>query len=111
MLPIGTLPTPTTSTATCCCCWGRQVADNDDDGEATSGQKLAGLLELMGANNVLVVVSRWFGGVHLGPARFKYLANTARELLDACGHGGERKSAGGGGPRTQKAPGDMKKKR
>ena len=37
----------------------------------------------MGANNVLVVVSRWFGGVHLGPARFKYIANTARELLEA----------------------------
>jgi len=87
-----------------------QVADNDDDGEATAGQKLAGLLDLMGAQNVLVVVSRWFGGVHLGPARFKYLANTARELLDACGHGAERKTAGGtGGPRTQKS-GDRKKR-
>ena len=51
----------------------------------------------MGANNVLVVVSRWFGGVHLGPARFKYIANTARELLDACGHGAERRVQGGGG--------------
>jgi len=42
-------------------------------------------------------VSRWFGGVHLGPARFKYIANTARELLDACGHGAERRVGGGGG--------------
>ena len=81
---MGTLPTPTTSTATCCCCWGRQVADNDDDGEATSGQKLAGLLELMGANNVLVVVSRWFGGVHLGPARFKHIASDLTGRFRSC---------------------------
>ena len=64
---------------------GVQVADNDDDGESTSGQKLSFLLDSMGVNNVLVVVSRWFGGVHLGPARFKYIANTGRELLEACG--------------------------
>ena len=35
--------------------------------------------------------------MHLGPARFKYIANTARELLDACGHGAERRVGGGGG--------------
>ena len=68
----------------------------------------------MGANNVLVVVTRWFGGVHLGPSRFKYIANTARELLDACGHGAERRAGGGGGgSRTQIANkvADKKKKR
>ena len=37
---------------------GVQVADNDDDGESSSGSKLASLLELTHANNVLVVVSR-----------------------------------------------------
>ncbi|KAL3916744.1 MAG: hypothetical protein SGPRY_006690, partial [Prymnesium sp.] len=57
---------------------GAQVADNDDDGEASSGQKLASLLDLMGVNGVMVVVSRWFGGTLLGPARFKHIANTAR---------------------------------
>ena len=72
---------------------GVQVADNDDDGESSAGQKLAALLELMGASDVIVVVSRWFGGTHLGPARFKYLANQARELLEACGHGLQRKGA------------------
>lgn len=46
-----------------------QVADNDDDGESGAGAKLAALLELMGANNVMIVVSRWYGGVHLGPDR------------------------------------------
>ena len=34
------------------------MSDNDDDGESTAGQKLAGLLELMGANNVLDISNR-----------------------------------------------------
>ena len=35
--------------------------------------------------NACVVVSRWFGGVHLGPSRFAIINNTARELLVAQG--------------------------
>ena len=72
---------------------GVHVSDNDDDGESSSGAKLAALLELTSVSNVLVVVSRWFGGVHLGPARFKYIASTARNLLEETG----RCSSGGGG--------------
>ena len=86
---------------------GVQVADNDDDGESSSGQKLAGLLELMGANDVIVVVSRWYGGVHLGPARFKYIASAAQRQLSECGIGAERGRGAGGvattsGPRSNK---------
>lgn len=62
-----------------------QVSDNDDDGEKGSGGKLAALLEMADARNVIVVVSRWFGGVHLGPARFKHFANTARDALEEAG--------------------------
>lgn len=72
---------------------GAQVADNDDDGESTAGQKLAALLDLMSVNNVIVVVSRWFGGTLLGPARFKHIANTARSLLEDLGLGRERSGA------------------
>ena len=36
--------------------------------------------------DVVVVVSRWFGGVLLGPQRFSIINNTARLLLEACGH-------------------------
>jgi len=57
------------------------VHDNDDDGEKGSGAKLASLLELSGAENVLVVVSRWYGGQLLGPARFKWIAGVARTGL------------------------------
>ena len=64
---------------------GVHVFDNDDDGESASGAKLASTIENTGASNVLVVVSRWFGGVHLGPARFKYIASVAGALLDEQG--------------------------
>ena len=41
---------------------GVLVSDNDDDGESSSGAKLASLLELTNSTDVIVVVSRWFGG-------------------------------------------------
>lgn len=64
---------------------GMIVSDNDDDGEKGSGKKLASLLEMCNANNVLVVVSRWFGGIHLGSARFKWIASVARDGLEQGG--------------------------
>jgi putative IMPACT (imprinted ancient) family translation regulator len=36
--------------------------------------------------NVVVVVSRWFGGIELGPARFTHINNAARELLVEQGY-------------------------
>jgi putative IMPACT (imprinted ancient) family translation regulator len=48
-----------------------QINECDDDGETAAGSRLLHLLDLMGANNVLVVVTRWYGGIHLGPDRFK----------------------------------------
>ena len=65
---------------------GATLADNDDDGEAGAGAKLAQLLVNMQASGVLVVVARWYGGVPLGPARFGIIANCARKvLLEALG--------------------------
>ena len=66
------------------------VSDNDDDGEKGSGAKLAALLEMSDAMDCIVVVSRWYGGVHLGPARFKHIASTARDALVECGFIGGR---------------------
>lgn len=59
--------------------------DYDDDGECAAGGRLAEMVRLMGASNVIVVVSRWFGGVLLGPSRFKFICNTARNLLEEHG--------------------------
>ncbi|GAA5902873.1 hypothetical protein JCM8208_006499 [Rhodotorula glutinis] len=50
---------------------GTRHADNDDDGESAAGSRLAHLLTLLDVSNVMVVVTRWYGGVHLGPDRFK----------------------------------------
>ncbi|GAA99044.1 uncharacterized protein L969DRAFT_144368 [Mixia osmundae IAM 14324] len=55
--------------------------DCDDDGETAAGGRLAHLLELCHATDVVVVVSRWFGGVHLGPDRFKHINAAARAAL------------------------------
>lgn len=62
---------------------GGLAADNDDDGEAGAGAKLAHLLHVLSASGVLVVVTRFYGGVQLGPQRFAIIANVARELLIA----------------------------
>jgi hypothetical protein len=64
------------------------VHDNDDDGERAAGGRLAHLLEMTDARDVCVVVSRWYGGIHLGPDRFKRINESARQLLQA--HGYER---------------------
>lgn len=34
---------------------------------------------------MLVVVSRWFGGIHLGPNRFQHINNAARQVLEQAG--------------------------
>lgn len=46
------------------------MQDNDDDGEAAAGGRIAHLMQVMEVVNVLVVVSRWYGGVKLGPDRW-----------------------------------------
>ncbi|KAK3679901.1 hypothetical protein LTR78_000278 [Recurvomyces mirabilis] len=55
--------------------------DCDDDGETAAGSRLLHLLELMNAWNVMVVVTRWYGGVQLGPDRFRIINQTAREAV------------------------------
>lgn len=61
------------------------LQDCDDDGESAAGSRLLHLLEIMGVRSVLVVVSRWYGGVKLGPRRFTIINNAARLLLEECG--------------------------
>ena len=55
--------------------------DCDDDGETAAGGRLLHLLQILDVKNVVVVVSRWFGGILLGPNRFKHIKNVARNLL------------------------------
>lgn len=59
--------------------------DNDDDRETAAGGRLAHLLQILEVNNVLVVVTRYFGGIHLGPDRFKHINQAARNALELGG--------------------------
>lgn len=69
--------------------------DCDDDGETSAGSRLLHLLLAMDVWDVLVVVTRWYGGVQLGPDRFKMISQVAREAVVEGGwlRGGGRKSA------------------
>lgn len=44
--------------------------DCDDDGETAAGGRLLHLMQAMNVWGVMVVVSRWYGGVQLGPDRW-----------------------------------------
>lgn len=55
--------------------------DNDDDGEDAAGSRLSHLLEMCHENGVLVVVSRWYGGILLGPKRFAHITGSTQKLL------------------------------
>lgn len=68
--------------------------DCDDDGETAAGSRLAELLHLLPADNVVVVCSRWFGGIKLGPDRFKHINNTCRNLLEEHGFCPPKKTDG-----------------
>jgi hypothetical protein len=57
------------------------VQDYDDDGETAAGGRLLHVMQLMDVWNVLVVVSRWYGGIHLGPARFRLINDAGRDAL------------------------------
>ncbi|EGD77406.1 hypothetical protein PTSG_12741 [Salpingoeca rosetta] len=83
---------------------GVWVQDCDDDGEHGASSRMLHVLQLTDARNVLVVVSRWFGGILLGPDRFKHINNCTRDVMVEFGHiqdsssssdsGGKRKKKG-----------------
>lgn len=53
----------------------------DDDGEGGAGIRLLNLLDNCNYEKVMVVVTRWYGGIHLGSDRFKRISDAAKELL------------------------------
>lgn len=57
------------------------VQDSDDDGETAAGSRLLHLMQLMEVWDVVVVVTRWYGGIHLGPDRFRIINAVGRDAL------------------------------
>lgn len=60
--------------------------DCDDDGETAAASRVAEMIRLMNISpGVAVIVTRWYGGIKLGPDRFKFICNSARRLIEDCG--------------------------
>jgi hypothetical protein len=57
----------------------------DEDGEYGAGSRLQLLLDCYNVNHLCVIVTRWFGGVLLGPSRFNYITGVAERALTAHG--------------------------
>ncbi|KAF9361779.1 hypothetical protein BGX34_006931 [Mortierella sp. NVP85] len=83
--------------------------DNDDDGETAAGSRLLHLMSILDVKNVVVVVSRWYGGIPLSADRFKHINNAARQLLDECGYIKPSASAESTSSTTHKTKGKNKK--
>ncbi|KAK3196077.1 hypothetical protein K4F52_000945 [Lecanicillium sp. MT-2017a] len=73
---------------------GASYQDCDDDGEAAAGGRVLRLMQLMDVWDVMVVVTRWYGGVKLGPRRFAVINAVARDGFVRAGFEGKEKEKG-----------------
>ncbi|KAI0645180.1 ribosomal protein S5 domain 2-like protein [Trametes meyenii] len=56
------------------------VTGFDDDGEKYAGGRVLKVMQKESVIDAVVVVSRWFGGEMLGPARFDHIETCTREV-------------------------------
>ncbi|MDD8022744.1 MAG: YigZ family protein [Paracoccaceae bacterium] len=56
-----------------------------DDGESGAGMVIIRMLERAGLHNHLIVVTRWYGGKHLGGDRFRHVQDAVRHYLTETG--------------------------
>ncbi|KAG6018504.1 hypothetical protein E4U41_003849 [Claviceps citrina] len=54
-----------------------------DDGESGCGKFLLGIMREAGVQNTLVVLTRWYGGVMLGPDRWRLMRNCLDDALSS----------------------------
>lgn len=54
-----------------------------DDGEAGAGAIILRMLETEGLDDHVVIVTRWYGGKHLGGDRFRHVIAAVRHYLAA----------------------------
>ncbi|ODN70485.1 YigZ family protein [Methylobrevis pamukkalensis] len=57
----------------------------NDDGESGAGMVILRMLERAGLADHIVVVTRWYGGKHLGGDRFRHVQTAVRAYLEAIG--------------------------
>lgn len=55
----------------------------NDDGESGAGMVILRMLEREGVRDHIIVVTRWYGGKHLGGDRFRHVQTAVKHYLDA----------------------------
>ena len=53
-----------------------------DDGESGAGMVILRMLERAKRQNELIIVTRWYGGKHLGGDRFRHVQDATRMYLE-----------------------------
>ena len=68
--------------------WGVLLDDGplkNDDGEAGAGMVILRMLERENLRNHLIIVTRWYGGKHLGGDRFRHVQTCVETYLARLG--------------------------
>lgn len=67
--------------------WGLILADGtqvkNDDGESGAGMIILRMLERAELHDHIIVVTRWYGGTHLGGDRFRHVKTCVQAYLGA----------------------------
>ena len=71
--------------------WALLLSDGEqiknDDGESGAGSIILRMLERNSLHNLIIVVTRWYGGVHLGGDRFRHVQTCVNANLSSLGLG------------------------
>ncbi len=71
--------------------WGAHLSEGGpikgDDGEGGAGMVILRMLERAGLSDHLIVVTRWYGGKHLGGDRFRHIQTCVDAYLAETGLG------------------------
>lgn len=66
--------------------WGVQLSQSGplkgDDGEAGAGMVILRMLEREGLSDHMIIVTRWYGGKHLGGDRFRHVQTCVSAYLE-----------------------------
>ena len=54
----------------------------NDDGEGGAGMIILQMMAREGVTDAIIVVTRWYGGTHLGGDRFRHVKTSVQHLFD-----------------------------
>jgi len=66
--------------------WAARLTDGaeikNDDGEGGAGMIILQMMAREGLEDAIIVVTRWYGGTHLGGDRFRHVKTSVQHLFD-----------------------------